>query len=179
MLANYLRNLSKGLASLKKALNSMDDTLNSMDDRLSSMDDRLSSMDDRLSSMQDTVRTMDDKLSSMQDTVRTMDDKLSSMEDTARTMWDTIHSMQMEKLNLYIGNMLFDFIENICQRRGQSLPPEDRNDPSYSTSQHVQVARHLEPKNLKDLNVPLKYYHALQKFSKVCNLRPSLRAKIT
>jgi chromosome segregation ATPase len=165
MLANYLRNLSKGLASLKKALNSMDDTLNSMDDRLSSMDDRLSSMDDRLSSMQDTVRTMDDKL--------------SSMEDTARTMWDTIHSMQMEKLNLYIGNMLFDFIENICQRRGQSLPPEDRNDPSYSTSQHVQVARHLEPKNLKDLNVPLKYYHALQKFSKVCNLRPSLRAKIT
>jgi hypothetical protein len=115
----------------------------------------------------------------MQDTIHSMQDTIHSMQDTIHSMQDTIHSMEMEKLNLYIGNMLVDFIEEICLRRGQSLPPGAGNDSSHSTTRHAQAAQRIEQKNLKALGIPSKYYDALQKFSEVCDPRPGLRAKIT
>jgi hypothetical protein len=62
------------------------------------------------------------------------DDTIGSMQDTLSSMQDTLHSMKMETLNLYIGNMLVDFIEKIYQKRGQSLPPGAGNDPPHSTT---------------------------------------------
>jgi hypothetical protein len=83
-------------------------------------------------------------------------------------MQDTIHSMQIETLNLYVGNMP---VETIYQRQDRNLPPGAGNDPSHSTTRHAQAAQHIEPKNLKDLGIPLKYHAALQKFPMVCDPR--------
>ena len=105
--------------------------------------------------------------------------RVNELEENVSSMQDTIHSMQMEKLNLYIGNILVDFIEEICRRRDQNLPPGAGNDSSHSTTRHAQAAQRIEQKNLKDLGIPSKYYEALQKFSEVCDPRPGLRAKLT
>ena len=92
---------------------------------------------------------------------------------------DTIHFMQMERLDLYIGNMLVDFVEKICRDRRSSLPPGTGNDPSHSTTRHAQAAQRIKKKDLMDLGIPPKYYDALQMFSKVYNPRPDLRVKLT
>jgi hypothetical protein len=122
---------------------------------------------------------MQDANLSMQDTNRSLQDANLSMQDTILSMQDAILSMQVEKLNLYIGNMLVDFIEKIHQKQGRGLPTGAGNDPSHSTTRHAQAAQNIQKKALKELNVDEKYYKALQRFSKVCNLRPRLRAKIT
>ena len=75
--------------------------------------------------------------------------------------------------------MLVDFIEKIYNKRDQRLPPGAGNDPSHSTTRHAQAAQQIERKNLKDLNIPLKYYAALQKFPEVCDPIPGPRARIT
>jgi hypothetical protein len=101
------------------------------------------------------------------------------MQDTISSLQDAINSMQKERLNLYVGNMLVDFIEMICQRQGRNLPRGAGNDPLHSTTRHAQAAQRIEPKNLKDLGIPLKYHTALQKFPTVCDPRSSLKARIT
>jgi septation ring formation regulator EzrA len=178
-LKRRVKQLEESNTRLEESNTKLEESNTKLEESNTKRDDTLSSMDDTLSSMDDTLSSMDDTLSSMDDTLSSMDDTLSSMDDTLSSMQDTLHSMQMEKLNLYIGNMLVDFIEKIYQKRGQSLPPGVGNDPSHSTTQHAQAAQHIERKNLKDLNIPLKYYDALQKFPEVCDLRLGLRVRIT
>jgi hypothetical protein len=78
-------------------------------------------------------------------------DTISSLQVTISSLDDTIHSMQMEKLKLYIGNMVVDFVEKIVHMQGQNIPTGAENDPSHSTTRHTQAAQRIEQKHLKDL----------------------------
>jgi hypothetical protein len=79
-------------------------------------------------------------------------------------MQDTILSMQMENLKLYRGNMLVDLVEKILQKQGKSPPTGAGNDPSHSTTRHALAAQNIRKKDLKDLDIDLKYLKALQSF---------------
>ena len=83
---------------------------------------------------------------------------------TISSLDDMIHSMQMEKLKLYIGNMVVDLVEKILQKQGKSLPTGAGNDPSHSTTRHALAAQNIRQKDLRDLNIDSKYFKALQSF---------------
>ena len=125
-----------------------------------------------LDNLQKRVKKLENTIHSIQNTIYSVQDTNHSLQDTNHFMQNTIHSMQMEKLNLYIGNMLVDFIDKLYESRDHSLPTGAGNDPSHSTTRHAQAAQQIEQKHLKDLDIPLKYYVALQKFSEVYDPRP-------
>jgi hypothetical protein len=122
---------------------------------------------------------MQERVTELEESQRSMQERVTELEESRRSMQDTIYSMQVEKLNLYIGNMLVDFIKKICQSRGLGLPSGAGNDPSHSTTRYAQAAQRIGRKDLSHLGIPPKYYEALQNFPKVYTLRPGLRAKLT
>ena len=140
---------------------------------------KVKQLEDTISSQQATIDSQQATIDSQQATIDFLRAKINSQQATINSLQATIYSMQMGKLKLYIGNMLVDFIEKIYRKRGQSLPPGAGNDPSHSTTRHAQAAQQIGQKNLKDLDIPVKYYDALQRFSEVYNPIPGLRARIT
>jgi len=108
---------------------------------LDNLQKRVKKLENTIHSVQDTNHSLQDKNHSIQNTIHSLQDKNHSMQNTIHSMQDTIHSMQMEKLNLYIGNMLVDFIDKLYESRGHSLPTGAGNDPSHSTTRHAQAAQ--------------------------------------
>jgi hypothetical protein len=133
----------------------------------------------RITELESTNRTMKEDNHTMKENNRSMQDTINTMKEDNRSMQDTIHFMQMERLDLYIGNMLVDFVEKIYRDRRSSLPPGTGNDPSHSTTRHAQAAQQIRKKDLVEMGIAPKYYDALQMFSKVYNPRPDLRVKLT
>jgi hypothetical protein len=76
--------------------------------------------------------------------------------------------MKREKLTLYIGNLLVDFIDALYQRRDLKLPDGAGNDSTRSLTKYTQAAEKIGKKNWeKDFGLPLSYYKTLQRYAQV------------
>jgi hypothetical protein len=87
--------------------------------------------------LKERATELENAIRSIQDKNRIMKDKNLIMKDENDSVRDTIHSMQMEKLNLYIGNILVDFIKKIYQirRLGRGYQESIQLSGAYATRQ--------------------------------------------
>ncbi len=80
----------------------------------------------------------------LQSTINSMENEFTenthSMQDMINSMKGEINALRADRLSLYIGNLLVDFISKLYQKQSRHLPGTG-NDRLYSTTLYVQATQ--------------------------------------